>query len=163
MGRFIIGLLAGAAAAYGGVTYYGNKDHQGLSLSDYQAVHSYLYHHKLEKLLKQSVMNGYMQFNRAFLDFGLKTKLEGFSFYGTYFFQEEILTNSIRRSRCVFSPREQLCGHPDIQHGGATATIIDQNSGMLAMLFSKELCATAELEVKYKKPVKRGTVYVWEG
>jgi hypothetical protein len=51
--------------------------------------------------------------------------------------------NDVHRASCIFSPKEQLCGHPDIQHGGATATIADQNSGMLAMLFSKELVATA--------------------
>ena len=143
MRRFLLGSLLGAGVTYAGMSYYSDKDHQGLSLAESQEVHSYLYHHKLEKLLKQSVMNGYMQFNKAFLDYGLRTKLEGFSFYGTYFFQHEMQQNKITQSRCIFSPKEQLCGHPDIQHGGATATIIDQNSGMLAMLFSKELCATA--------------------
>jgi len=75
MRKFLFGSFVGAAVTYAGVTYYSDKDHQGLSLSDYQSVHAYLYHHKLEKLLKQSVMNGYMQFNKAFLDYGLKTKL----------------------------------------------------------------------------------------
>ena len=30
-------------------------------------------------------MNGYMQVNKAFLDYGMRLKLDGFSFYGTYF------------------------------------------------------------------------------
>jgi acyl-coenzyme A thioesterase PaaI-like protein len=108
-------------------------------------------------------MNGYMQLNKAFLDYGLKIKLDGFYFYGTYFEKEEMEKNKITKSRCIFSPKEQLCGHPDIQHGGTTATIADQNSGVLAMLYSKELVATSELALKYKRPVKRGQIYVWEG
>lgn len=48
-------------------------------------------------------------------------------------------------------------------HGGATATLADQNSGVLAMLFAKKLVATGELNVKYKKPVKKGQIYVWSG
>ncbi len=84
-----------------------------------------------------------MQLNKAFLDYGLKIKLEGFSFYDTYFQKDEIDSDTITQSFCIFSPKEQVCGDPNIQHGGATATIADQNSGILAMLFSKELVATA--------------------
>jgi hypothetical protein len=53
-----------------------------------------------------------------------------------YFKQAEIESNSVNHAYCIFSPKEQLCGHPNIQHGGATATIIDQNSGVLAMIYS---------------------------
>jgi hypothetical protein len=101
-----------------------------------------LHHHKLEKLLKQSVMNGYMQLNRAFLDYGIREKMEAFYYYGTYFEQQQISDSNITRAYCIFSPKEQLCGHPSIQHGGATATIVDQNSGILAMLYSYDLVAT---------------------
>jgi hypothetical protein len=31
------------------------------------------------------------------------------------------------------------------------------------MLYSYELVATGELNVKYKKPVKNGQIYVWRG
>lgn len=48
-------------------------------------VNSYISNHHLEKLLKQSIMNGYMALNKAFLDYGVKIKLDGFYFYGTYF------------------------------------------------------------------------------
>ena len=106
-------------------------------------------------------MNGYMQLNKAFLDYGMRLKLDGFYYYGAYFHRDEMENNDVHKASCIFSPKEQLCGHPDIQHGGATATIADQNSGMLAMLYSKELVATADLFVKYKKPVKRGQLYVW--
>ena len=46
-------------------------------------------------------------------------------------------SNNIHKASVIFCPKEQLCGHPDIQHGGATATIADQSSGMLAMLYSR--------------------------
>ena len=82
-------------------------------------------------------MNGYMQVNKAFLDYGMRLKLDGFSFYGTYFNRNEMDNNSIHKASVIFCPKEQLCGHPDIQHGGATATIADQSSGILAMLYSK--------------------------
>ena len=88
-------------------------------------------------------MNGYMQINKAFLDYGMKLKLDGFYFYGTYFHRDQMENNSISKANIIFSPKDKLCGHPDIQHGGVTATIADQGSGMLAMLFSKELVATA--------------------
>jgi hypothetical protein len=114
-------------------------------------------------MLKQSVMNGYMQINKAFLDYGLRIKMDGFYFYGNYFEKNEMETNKISKAHCIFSPKEELCGHPSIQHGGATATISDQNSGILAMLFSRELVATAELYIKYTKPVKKGQLYVWSG
>lgn len=108
-------------------------------------------------------MNGYMQINKAFLDYGLRIKMDGFYFYGNYFEKNEMETNKISKAHCIFSPKEELCGHPSIQHGGATATISDQNSGILAMLFSRELVATAELYIKYTKPVKKGQLYVWSG
>ena len=31
------------------------------------------------------------------------------------------------------------------------------------MLYSRELVATGELQMKYKKPVKKGQVYAWKG
>lgn len=88
-------------------------------------------------------MNGYMQLNKAFLDYGLRLKMDGFYFYGNYFDRSEMEANKITKGYCIFSPKEDLCGHPNIQHGGATATIVDQNSGILAMLYSYELVATA--------------------
>jgi len=83
-----------------------------------------------------------MQLNRAFLDYGIREKMEAFYYYGTYFEQQQISDSNITRAYCIFSPKEQLCGHPSIQHGGATATIVDQNSGILAMLYSYDLVAT---------------------
>ena len=88
-------------------------------------------------MLKQSIMNGYSQVNKGFLDYGMRFKLDGFSFYGTFFDRDEMDKNHITKGYTIFCPKEELCGHPDIQHGGATATIVDQNSGLLAMLYSK--------------------------
>jgi hypothetical protein len=31
------------------------------------------------------------------------------------------------------------------------------------MLYSNEIVATGELNVKYKRPVKKGQVYAWKG
>jgi acyl-coenzyme A thioesterase PaaI-like protein len=64
---------------------------------------------------------------------------------------------------CIFSPNEYLCGHPEIQHGGATATIIDQNLGVLTVLNSKSSVATVDLHIKYKRPIKKDQFYVLEG
>jgi acyl-coenzyme A thioesterase PaaI-like protein len=154
----------GGGAAYYGITNYKTvRPSKGLERDDETLINTYLHHHKLEKMLKQSVMNGYMQLSKAFLDYGLREKMEGFFFYGTYFEKEQLEASHITKAYCVFSPKEQLCGHPGIQHGGATATIVDQNSGILAMLYSYELVATGELNVKYKKPVKKGQIYVWKG
>jgi hypothetical protein len=47
-----------------------------------------------------------------------------------------------------------MCGHPSIQHGGASATIVDNNSGILAMLHSLDIVATAELKLKYLLPIR---------
>jgi acyl-coenzyme A thioesterase PaaI-like protein len=72
-------------------------------------------------------------------------------------------SDDITKSYCIFSPNDTLCGHPNILHGGASATIIDQNSGLLAMIHSREVVATAELSIKYLIPVKKGQLYVWKG
>lgn len=56
-----------------------------------------------------------------------------------------------------------MCAHPSIQHGGVTATIIDQNTGLLAMLNTFDIVATSELKVKYLFPVRKGDVYLMKG
>jgi acyl-coenzyme A thioesterase PaaI-like protein len=109
------------------------------------------------------MMNAYMQLHKSFLDYGMRERLSGFYFYSTFFQQAEMDSNKISNAYCIFSPKEQLCGHPNIQHGGATATIIDQNAGVLAMIYSYELVATSELNVRYLKPVKKGQTYAWHG
>jgi acyl-coenzyme A thioesterase PaaI-like protein len=56
-----------------------------------------------------------------------------------------------------------MCGHPSIQHGGASATIVDNNSGILAMLYSLDIVATAELKLKYLLPIREGQLYICKG
>jgi acyl-coenzyme A thioesterase PaaI-like protein len=68
----------------------------------------------------------------------------------------------VKHLYCIFSPTDYICGHPEIQHGGATATIIDQNMGYLASLYSHELVATAKLNVEYKRPIRKNQYYVLE-
>jgi hypothetical protein len=78
----------------------------GLPAEDQAIVSSYLHHHRLAKLLKQSIMNGYMQLNKSFLDYGMREKLTGFYFYSTYFRQAEMDDNKIANAYCIFSPRD---------------------------------------------------------
>ena len=164
MRRFLYGCVFGGIAVYAGMENYKKvMPATGLPHEDHSIVKSYIHHHKLQKMLKQSIMNGYMQLSKSFLDYGLRERLEGFSFYGTFFRTEEVAKDNIMHAYCIFSPKEQLCGHPNIQHGGATATIADQNSGVLAMINSYEIVATSELAVKYLKPVKKGQIYAWHG
>lgn len=56
-------------------------------------------------MLKQRLMDGYMQLNKAFLDYGLNVKLEGFYFYDLYFEKDEINNNKITKGHCIFSPK----------------------------------------------------------
>lgn len=161
--KFILGAAVGAGGAYSLINYFSPTADHSLGHEQHQMVNAYIHNHKLEKMIKQSVMNGYMQINKAFLDYGLRLRLDGFYFYGTYFEKDEMDSNKLSKGHCIFSPKEQLCGHPNIQHGGATATIADQNSGIVAMLYTRELVATAEMHIKYTKPVKKGQLYVWSG
>ena len=90
MKKFLFGTLFGGISAYAGVTYFRPDQQHTLNQSEYQTVNSYINHHHLEKLLKLSIMNGYMQLNKAFLDYGMKLKLDGFYFYNNYFQKEEM-------------------------------------------------------------------------
>lgn len=45
-------------------------------------------------------------------------------------------------------------------HGGATATIMDQIAGVLAMLNTNHIVATAELTAKYIAPIRKGETYI---
>ncbi len=54
-----------------------------------------------------------------------------------------------------------LCGWPGIVHGGATATVMDEALGRVAIrLFEARTGVTARLEVGYKRPVRAGGWYV---
>lgn len=101
---------------------------------------------------------------KGFYHYGMDTKIRGFNYNSTYLRKDELThpDEEIKHLYCIFSPTEYICGHPEIQHGGATATIIDQNMGYLAMLHSKNNVATYDLHVRYKRPVKKDQYYVLE-
>lgn len=98
---------------------------------------------------------------KSFYHYGMDDKLEGFNFNHIYVKKTED-EEHLKHLYCIFSPTDYLCGHPEIQHGGATATIIDQNMGYLAALHSHEIVATSKLSIEYKKPVKKDQYYVLE-
>ncbi|KAL4499030.1 hypothetical protein ABPG72_016932 [Tetrahymena utriculariae] len=91
------------------------------------------------------------------------------------FFPEEFLENIFKEDNlqtveeklkyckmsCVFTASSSLQGHMDVVHGGFLATIIDNLYGYLGTL-SNDLkpCATANLNINYKKPVKVGEEYI---
>lgn len=86
--------------------------------------------------------------NRGFYHYGMDTKLQGFAYNKTFTRMDESKHNyesGVNHIYCIFSPKDEICGHPEIQHGGATATIIDQNFGYLAILHTREPVATADL------------------
>lgn len=92
------------------------------------------------------------------------TKLDGFNFNTTYLMNEEMKDKQrIKHIFCIFSPTDYLCGHPEIQHGGATATIIDHSFGFLGAINSRENIATANLTIQYRRPIKKDQLYVFEG
>jgi len=90
-------------------------------------------------------------------------KLKGIPFYKIFFDNNQIKSEKIDHSYCIFVPNYKLCGHPNIIHGGASAAIIDVNSVWLAMLNVSKIVATISMDVKYLKPMKKNQTYVWKG
>ena len=54
-----------------------------------------------------------------------------------------------------FTPRPEHQGFPNIMHGGLVATLFDETIGRTAIAHNI-WCMTAELDVRYKKPVPIG-------
>lgn len=102
-------------------------------------IETYVSKNEIEKGYLINVLKAVGFTLRGFYHFGMGTRLEGFNYHETFLRTEEIKDDSkdIKRLYCIFSPTDNICGHPEIQHGGATATIIDQNMGELAILHSK--------------------------
>ena len=90
MFKFVGGLLCGAAATYSLSSYFNPHIRLTLDHEEYQMVNTYISNHKLEKLLKLSIMSGFSQLNKSFLEYGLKVKLDGFNYYSTLFEKEQI-------------------------------------------------------------------------
>jgi hypothetical protein len=40
---------------------------------------------------------------------------------------------------------------------------LDQNTGVLAMLYAFDIVATSELSVKYLQPIRKGELYLMKG
>ena len=87
MRKFLIGVVTGGVGGYFYKSAYG-KDRQGLDHEEQSLVDTYIGHHGIDKMLKHSIMNGYMQLNKAFLDYGMRVRLDGFKFYDSYFNSE---------------------------------------------------------------------------
>ena len=89
MRKFLYGAILGSGAMYLFNSNY-NKlgPSQSLDHEEFKLVNSYIHHHNIDKMLKQSVMNGYMQLSKAFLDYGMRVRLDGFKFYDSYFNSE---------------------------------------------------------------------------
>lgn len=51
---------------------------------------NYISEHQLGSMIKQTLMNAFMQVNGAFLDHGMKQTLKGFYFYNNYFDKKQI-------------------------------------------------------------------------
>ena len=157
----VLGARIGAGGHY---TYRQLNPELTMSKSARELIESYTSLRGLEKGYLVQVMRGLGIMLKGFYHYGMINKLEGFNYIASYLDKEEVHNSNLPVTKlfCIFSPNEWICGHPDIQHGGATATILDQNMGELAMLHSKEMVATADIFVKYKKPIKKGLFYVVE-
>ena len=71
MKRFLLSMAAGAWLYH---SYY-ISSRPGLKPEENKLVQSYIDHHSLDKMLKFAILNGYMQLNKAFLDYGMQQRL----------------------------------------------------------------------------------------
>ena len=55
--------------------------------------------------------------------------------------------------KAQLEPRPHHCGYPDIVHGGVVAAILDEAMGWAAARAIERMCLTAELKVRYLRPV----------
>lgn len=71
--RFFIAAITGGVATYAGMKFMTKaKPSDGLDSESHELINTYVHQHKLGVLMKQSLLNGYMQLNHAFLDYGLR-------------------------------------------------------------------------------------------
>lgn len=62
---------------------------------------------------------------------------------------------------CVFNTNENVQGHMGVVHGGFTATLLDSFFGAFGYLLNDmKPVATANLQIKYKKPMKVNREYM---
>lgn len=60
----------------------------------------------------------------------------------------------------MFNASDHVQGHFKIVHGGLLATMVDNAFGQLSTLAAGKPCATANLSVNYRKPVKVNEDYM---
>lgn len=73
MRRGVLSFLLGGAVTYLGGQLYGQaKPSRGLDSESMALIDTYLGHYNLKGLMSQSLMNGYMQLNHSFLDYGIR-------------------------------------------------------------------------------------------
>ena len=52
-----------------------------------------------------------------------------------------------------FTPQDAYMGFKDVVHGGILAALMDEASYWVATLATRKVCVTAEMHIRYKKPV----------
>lgn len=55
-----------------------------------------------------------------------------------------------------YVPTKNYCGYPGIQHGGITATLLDEAMTWAATVAGKRFCYAGEIKVRYCAPVIEG-------
>lgn len=68
-----------------------------------------------------------------------------------------------RGVRAVFTPDQTLAGYDDTVHGGIISALIDEAIVWAAYAATKRFGVTAELNIRFKKPLTVGTECVIKG
>lgn len=66
------------------------------------------------------------------------------------------------RSRVTWQPRAEYEGYRNVIHGGIVSTLLDEAMAYAALSLVKN-CATAEMQVRFQKPVTTDEAIVLEG
>lgn len=67
-----------------------------------------------------------------------------------------------QKAVCEITADEQFCGYKDIFHGGIVATLLDEIM-IKALLAEGLFVVTAEMTIRFKRPVKTGERLRFEG
>lgn len=62
--------------------------------------------------------------------------------------------------KAVFVPEETQAGYEDMAHGGVISALFDELLGWAVVLQTGRMCFTAELTVRFMKPIRLGIQYV---
>ena len=64
-----------------------------------------------------------------------------------------------REIRTLWTPQERHCGYSGVVHGGVISAVLDEIMGWAGWLHYRKYYLTAELTVRFKKPVRAGEEY----